>query len=440
MSMSFKKIFSLLVSVLALSSVVSCCHTPCKPADDIANRNKMKQFDITYFYGPREGDLTKRETIANIAASGITLMQLCGSPESVKQALPVMAEYGLYGNVFDDRIMNLVSKNDPAAVDAVVKQVVEEYKDFENVIGWEVTDEPNADRFPILAEITKAFNKYAPGKDVVINLFPNYAVPAQLGTEDYMTYLEKFASTVPTGVLSYDHYHFIGRNDRDRNLSLFHLRGMDERERLILLAAENTVDRGGFFENIEDIRNVALKYDMDPMLIVLLVEHGDYRNLTRAEILWEVNMCLVYGMKRLSYFTYWCPGPDEHWKWDNAMCDTQGNKMPHWYDVQAVNAEVAEVGKYLFKRKCQYVAHIGNVEKGAAEFAPYANISAVEGKDGVISFFDDGSIYLVNKDFKKEGTFTVKSRKPLKQYTNGKFINLGSDTVRLAPGQGILLK
>ncbi|MBO7391480.1 MAG: hypothetical protein J6U77_03170, partial [Verrucomicrobia bacterium] len=82
----------------------------------------------------------------------------------------------------------------------------------------------------------------------------------------------------------------------------------------------------------------------------------------------------------------------------------------------------------------------GNVEKGAAEFAPYANISAVEGKDGVISFFDDGSIYLVNKDFKKEGTFTLKSRKPLKQYTNGKFINLGSDTVRLAPGQGILLK
>lgn len=435
--MNFKKIFySLLVSAVALSCAVSCCHTPCKSKADAADRCKMKQFDITYFYGPRDADLTKRETIANIAASGITLMQLCGSPESVKQALPIMAEYGLSGNVFDDRIMNLVSKNDPAAVDAVVKQVVEEYKDFENVIGWEVTDEPNADRFPILAEITKAFNKYAPGKDVIINLFPNYAVPAQLGTEDYMTYLEKFASTVPTGVLSYDHYHFLGRGDRNRVLDL----NVDEREKLIRLAAENTVDRGGFFENIEDIRKVALEYDMDPMLIVLLVEHGDYRNLTRAEILWEVNMCLVYGMKRLSYFTYWCPGPDEHWKWDNAMCDTQGNKMPHWYDVQAVNAEVAEVGKYLFKRKCQYVAHIGNVEKGAAEFAPYANISAVEGKDGVISFFDDGSIYLVNKDFKKEGTFTVKSRKPLKQYTNGKFISLGSETVRLGPGQGILLK
>ena len=171
--MNFKKIFySLLVSAVALSCAVSCCHAPCKSKADAADRCKMKQFDITYFYGPRDADLTKRETIANIAASGITLMQLCGSPESVKQALPIMAEYGLSGNVFDDRIMNLVSKNDPATVDAVVKQVVEEYKDFENVIGWEVTDEPNADRFPVLAEITKAFNKYAPGKDVVINLFP----------------------------------------------------------------------------------------------------------------------------------------------------------------------------------------------------------------------------------------------------------------------------
>ena len=295
--MNFKKIFySLLVSAVTLSCAVSCCHTPCKSKADAADRCKMKQFDITYFYGPRDADLTKRETIANIAASGITLMQLCGSPESVKQALPIMAEYGLSGNVFDDRIMNLVSKNDPAAVDAVVKQVVEEYKDFENVIGWEVTDEPNADRFPILAEITKAFNKYAPGKDVVINLFPNYASSKQLGTENYMTYLEKFASTVPTGVLSYDHYHFLGRGDRNRVLNL----NVDEREKLIRLAAENTVDRGGFFENIEDIRKVALEYDMDPMLIVLLVEHGDYRNLTRAEILWVKNVTSTSSMSGLS--------------------------------------------------------------------------------------------------------------------------------------------
>jgi len=429
--------YSVLVSVFTIAGVTSCVHTPNQTVCDAVD-SKVKKFDITYFCGPSGDNLVKEEVIADIAASGITLMQLCSSPESIKQALPIMAKYNLCGNIMDGRISDLVYRNDLESVDSTVKQVAEEYREFENVTGWEVVDEPNAKSFPVLGAITKALNKYSPGKDVVINLFPNYASPEQLGTPDYMTYLERFATEVGPNVLSYDHYHFLGREGRNKVLDL----NVDERERLIRISAEKTIDREGFFENIEDIRNVALKYDMDPMLIVLLVEHGPYRNLTRSEILWEANMCLVYGMKRISYFTYWCPGsgPDDPWQWDNAMCDTKGNKMQHWYDVQSVNAEVMGIGNYLFPKKCEYVAHIGNVEKGSQEFAPYGKIESVTGKDGVISFFDDGSIYLVNKDFLNEGTFTLQSKKSLKKYADGKFVPQKDTTITLGAGQGILLK
>lgn len=75
------------------------------------------------------------------------------------------------------------------------------------------------------------------------------------------------------------------------------------------------------------------KYNTPIMLIVLLVEHGYYRNLTRSEILWEVSHSLVYGVKRMSYFTYWLPAADDFWKYDNAMTDAEGRLQPHYYDV-----------------------------------------------------------------------------------------------------------
>ena len=54
-------------------------------------------------------------------------------------------------------------------------------------------------------------------------------------------------------------------------------------------------------------------------------------------------MCLVYGMKRISFFTYWEPAHDEFWQWTNAMCDTEGNKMQHWYDVKEINMNLVAV-------------------------------------------------------------------------------------------------
>lgn len=93
----------------------------------------------------------------------------------------------------------------------------------------------------------------------------------------------------------------------------------------------------GFFENIEDVRSVAAKYDLAAMLIVLLTEHGPYRNLTRAELFWEVNMCLAYGMKRISYFTYWEPGHDDFWRWTNARATPRATRPSHYEDVSVIN-------------------------------------------------------------------------------------------------------
>ena len=292
-----------------------------------------------------------------------------------------------------------------------------------------------ADKFPILSAITAAFHKYAPGLDVMINLFPDYAAPEQLGCATYQAYLDSFVQQVDPDILSYDYYHFCGRQERRKT----EIGNVDERERLIRIAAEETTDRDGFFNNLEIIRRKALSCRRDAMLIVLLTEHGNYRNLTRAELRWEVNMCLAYGMRRISYFTYWEPSHSDFWAWTNAMTDTEGNLMPHYFDAQAINRQIMSVGTYLFARQSTAVFHIGRPERGTVSFTSCGSLRGIDGKDGVIGCFDDGSFYLVNRCYRDKNRFILHSEAPIFRYDNGKWI-LCDPEITLEAGDGILLK
>lgn len=396
----------------------------------------MNKFDITYFYGPTPDYIVRPETIADIAAAGITLVPLSADTETIKRALPLLDKFGLKAVVHDHRMNDVYSSDDIAGADAMVREIVEDYAGFDNIVGWDLVDEPNASKFPILAAIVKAFRRYSPDCETVINLYPNYASEKQLGTPDYMSHLEAFVNIVDPHFISYDHYHFMGREARNAIDSA----DIDERERLIRLAAENTENRAEFFENIEDIRNVANKYDLPAMLIVLLTEHGSYRNLTRAELFWEVNMCLAYGMKRISYFTYWEPAHDDFWHWTNAMCDTEGNKTRHYEDASVINHTIRAVGDYLFDKKSVAVFHIGSTEKGTKLFNGYANIKSIEGDHGVLGCFSDGSFYLVNRDYVNARTFEITSSSPLNIFQNGIFVPLNSTSVTLPAGEAVLLK
>lgn len=402
----------------------------------------MKRFEITYFYGPSPDYIVKEECIADIAASGVTLCQLdykC-DVEAKKKALPLLKKYGLSATIMEPQIADLCKKRKIEKVDAVVKKVVEDYAMFDNVVGWDIFDEPDSEEFPILAEIVKAFRRYSPDKEVVINLYPNYVRPEILKSDSYLDHLENFVKIVKPDFLSYDHYPFLGRN---KNNALKTIDSVEnEKERLIQMAANKEEDRDNFFENLEDVRRVGLEKQLEQMLIILLTEHGKYRNLSRGEIRWEVNMCLAYGMHRISYFTYWLPTEgNEAWQWDNAMCDREGNKFEHYYDVQAINKEISTIGEMLFETTSEAVFHVGTHEKGTIEFEGYGHITEIKGDNAVIGFFENGYVYLVNHDYKKENTFTICSDKAFSIYEKESFVSCGNTyTQTLSAGEGLLMR
>lgn len=402
----------------------------------------MKRFDITFYEGPGIDYVVKDEVIADIAACNMTLSQLWFTydVETNIKALQLLEKYNMKAVVYEKRLLALYNSRKLEDVDRVVKEVVDDYKDYHHVItGWEIADEPNTDGFAILAKMNETLHKYAPQHEVVINLFPNYASNEMLKADSYVDYIERYIKEVKPDFISYDYYPFTGRQMQqelgDINSS------DDERERSIRAAAMRKEDRVEFFLNLEIIREQGLKNNLEQIMIAQLTEHGVYRNLKYEEILWQINMCLAYGMHRISYFTYWEPMPDDFWKWEKAMCDRKGNKYQHYYDVQRVNKEIYEIGKILFETKSEKIFHIGTNERGTTPFESYGPVKEIKGKRGVIGFFEDGHIYIVNHDYNEENTFEIATDKPVSEYKNGEYIPCNGDLiVNLKPGEGKLYK
>lgn len=343
----------------------------------MAGTNGMEKFEITYFHGPQWQDIANEETIKKIAECGFTSIPVDGHlPEINKTALGLLRKYGLTCSALvDDRVLTALTLTSQEEIDKLVTETVNDYKDYLDVIkGWTLRDEPSASDFPALARVVDAFRRIDPERETMINLFPTYANSEQLGTPTYQEHLDKFLATVKPSYLSYDHYHF-----------------------------QKTTTRKGFFENIEAVRDTALANNIDYMLIILLTEHMSYADLTKYQIEWEVNMCLTYGMKRVSYFTYWLSQDLLNDGWSNACMDCTGKIYPHYYDVQEINKWLLPLGTELFDKTSTAVFHTrskggGGLETGCEKYESYGDLGEVATDAAVvIGFFDDESFMITNR-------------------------------------------
>ncbi|MBR6577997.1 MAG: hypothetical protein IKK74_03545 [Clostridia bacterium] len=337
----------------------------------------MEKFEITYYYGPQGQDLCNEEYIKKIAECGFTSIPVEGyDPTINKTALGYLRKYGMTcSGLKDNRLIHAQTLTSQTEVDALVSETVNDYKDYFDVIKeWWIRDEPSASDFPALARVIDALHRIDPERGTMINLFPTYASDAQLGTNGYQEHLDKYIETVKPDYISYDHYHF-----------------------------QKNTTRKGFFENIEIIRDTAIKNELDPMLIILLTEHMGYADLTKYQIEWEVNMCLTYGMKRISYFTYWLGAELLAEGWSNACMDTTGKIYPHYYDVQEINNRLLPLGNELFDKNSTAVFHTrtkggGSLEKGCEAYKSYGDLGEIATDASVvIGFFDDGSFMITNR-------------------------------------------
>jgi hypothetical protein len=299
----------------------------------------------------------------------------------------------------------------------------------------------------MLASIREILHELDPVHEAYINLFPNYASPEQLKSPTYDAHVEDYITRVAPEIVCYDHYHFLTQTP----VATPNIIG-DERERLIIEAAVNKIERAGFFDNFEIVRRRSLEHDVPYMIIVLLVSHGPYRYLNEAEIRWEVFQSLAYGSSRMSYFTYWTPGVDgadndDFWKWNNGMITQDGKRTEHYYMVKEINAEISAIGDALVGKKSVGVFHtVSSPEKLTKKFEGFGPVKSIEGDDMTVGFYEDGSAIFANKSYENEADAVIYTDSILEIFDSAdkEWIPLensdGKYTLSLEAGDGILVR
>lgn len=307
---------------------------------------------------------------------------------------------------------------DAAAARTRATELIEKVRSHPAVFGYYLRDEPPAGFFPGLKIVGDVVKEKHPGAWPYINLFPNYAHPAALGTATYDEYVEKFIEVCQPPILSYDHY------------SIF----------------EGGVFRSKeYFQNLESIRRAALKHELPFWQIVLSLGALNFREPSAADFRFQAYTSLAYGARGLTYFTYITPAVGN---FRNGPIDQFGNETSTWGLMQNVNLQIGKLAPTLLKLKSDRVYHFGDVPQGSTGPDDQSLVKAINGPMLVGDFtHTDGTRYvmIVNKDFANSVYCAPQFREPvtaplfISPYTGVETAFQGEQGW-LAPGQGVLIK
>lgn len=270
---------------------------------------------------------------------------------------------------------NKIPETIPDAQLAKLDPIISQYSQRGAVMGYYLTDEPNAKAFANLGKTVAHLRQKDPTRLSYINLFPTYADASQLGNKSYEEHVQQFIETVKPELLSYDHYHFF-----------------------------KTYDGTEYFKNLGIIRKYALRYDIPFCNIIQAIgaDFLDWRIPTPAEHRWLVYSSLAYGAKAVVWF-----------HWDHEWGLTGSAKRDELYaSITALNQEIRTLGPVLLKLKSEAVYHSKKVPSGGVALPSGTVIKSVSANaDLVVGLFSNENrqplLLLMNKSYTDSVTATI---------------------------------
>ncbi|MBR3998769.1 MAG: hypothetical protein IKI93_10560, partial [Clostridia bacterium] len=356
-----------------------------------------------------------------------------------KDILCFLEEKGALATLHDYRVSQFLNENcekwlnDLDTVEATVRQVCEDFRDFPALYCYHIFDEPTEDKIPLLAEIVKMFKKHDPKHFCYINQWPMAAMNEN--------WLQRYMDEVSPDLLSYDQYHLCTDNRPEEDLTI------TDAETAIKYAAKlNRIDNEGYYKALERARLHALRKNIPYMLIILLTEHGKYRYLLPEEIRYEVYQTLAYGCSALSYFRYWASEERPPvWRDQNSCVTGDGDNIfrcQHYYDVPAINREIRPIGEHIAATVSEAVFHVGEESDPVQFFTEYKDIRSITGGRYTVGFFEDGSFLIANKDYMNSSICTVETDTELEVFDTKKsvFVPVSEKQFTIPAGGGVYLR
>ena len=372
------------------------------PSEHEAIKQKQKQktaiaseFITGAFPGPPNGQINAAR-YREMAEAGIdVIVPFWGTMDGASNPnmLDLARAAGLRVLAMDKRIGPITMTADSQYDPAVVESIAANYKDHPALFGYGVRDEPPVELFGRISQISDLFTKLDPDHPPLMDLFPGYAKPQQLGVENYRDYVRRFVEEVDPVVLMYNHYPLKVKRSVDtgwhRDLALFR-----EESRRAGIAF-------WVFAQCQGIR-------------------GQLRVPTREEIAWQANTALAYGARGIWWYRYWTQPPDtdtqqlpQH---PGSMIDQHGNRSQSYYNVQQVNRFLSQAGAALLGWDNTHAARIRNGQIQAGGECPAVKLTGDDFNLVVGTFTRRESIRLVltNDSYEHPAAFRISATNNLR--------------------------
>lgn len=260
-----------------------------------------------------------------------------------------------------------------AELESFIERCIKDYKNHPAFYGIMLVDEPRWFQIEALAQVVKAIKTVAPEIFIHNNILPFYPGHGSLFLEDYdgttiddeavayRKYVANYLDATGMQYLTYDSYPMRLEPEAGYFIRREHLQGLQ-------IAAEEVKKR-----NIEFyfVCQTQAFYAHDKIV---------YRAPNEAEMRWQVNCVLAFGIKSIGYFTYWRKqrNSDLEYFVDGTSFMTQsGEKTPLYFAMQKIHSELKEISDYLLDLKYEssgYYSdlpvpqeHIEPMEKGDIE-------------------------------------------------------------------------
>lgn len=302
-------------------------------------------------------------------------------------------------------------------------------------LGVLAFDEPSESQFDQLSALCSHYRSLHPDKLFYVNLLPYCAKITQIQLhksdesgqattpDEYRHYLESYIQKVSPRVLSFDNYPCVGPFPAVAN---------------------------HYFLNLSMVCAAARRHGIPAWCFIQTCSwNPNVRVPEEAEILWQVNTALAYGIRGIQYFTFWQPLADGTWQ--GGMISPTGEKLPQYDYVCHANRQIR-----LCQEQLTHAAFKGLLVYGDSP-APIPGEDLLTGFPPVsqidsdipllIGCYQQGntrSLYIVNNSLEKAGSSTV----TFQSKTRGQFLHLDGCgafhsnqlTVSLNPGAAAFLQ
>jgi len=383
---------------------------------------------VGFWCGPPASELNAQR-VAEIAAAGFTVMSNACDGSTFQAAynqdmLDLAGQAGIEAVVTDVRAYEAAAGQN---VDANLDGLVADYGSSPALRAYHIVDEPGAAAFPALAAVTSGLLARDPVHHAEINLFPDYASAAQLGTATYDAYVASFLDTVKPAYFTYDHYNFLS----------------------------DGTDGATFFANLTVVRAQAIARGVPFGQYIQSISYNGHRPTNGPEKRWAALHTLAYGGTGVLYFTYWSPvGSPENF--GDGIVTASGQLTQQYEDVKSINATLHAMGPYLAAATSTKVFHNGPLSVGTAPRAPGDLVyvpSAAPVTVGLFSVGDSAYALVVNRDYAAVTQTDVVVASPpdsvrVLDVESGAFVPVAGATtfgsgsrfpVSLSPGDGVLV-